>query len=131
MTRMGVWLAKDRVFYDMGEFNLTVPATLVYNTYCNILRREKMQIKVTELYEQPDGTATMTVELDKETTQILIESAIIGAIESAVIGAIKDYDKRTPRQLELPIEPIKAAVDMARSGWKEPTYALYESNTLC
>lgn len=125
---MDVWLAKDRVFYDMGEFNLTVPATLVYNTYCNILRREKMQIKVTELYEQPDGTATMTVELDKETTQILIESAIIGAIKHYVD---KHNDKRTPRQLELPIEPIKAAVDMARSGWKEPTYALYESNTLC
>ena len=43
-----------------------------------------MAIEVIELVEQPDGTARLTVDIDPETVNILIESAIITAIKNYI-----------------------------------------------
>jgi hypothetical protein len=43
-----------------------------------------MSIKVIEVNEQPDGSAQMVIDMDENTVNMLVESAIITALEQYV-----------------------------------------------
>jgi hypothetical protein len=43
-----------------------------------------MSIEVIEIDEQPDGTARVIVDIDSETVDILLESAIVTALKNYI-----------------------------------------------
>ena len=51
-----------------------------------------MSIEVIEIEDQPDGTSRVTLDIDKETVAILLESAVVTAIREYIKTHEGQYD---------------------------------------
>jgi tRNA threonylcarbamoyladenosine modification (KEOPS) complex Pcc1 subunit len=51
-----------------------------------------MSIEVIEIEDQPDGTSRVTLDIDKETVAILLESAVVTALREYINNHEEQYD---------------------------------------